>query len=158
MNKKLYTDTPIHPGFYIKELWECSGLTLYEFSQKVNIKEFFLQTIMSGNFDIDEVIDERISCEFRIPPKLLLNMQKDYNDNLEHNKQKKRVRYYKQKKFIIHSLYTICSWFHFMNDLLVAMGQTHCPLAYLASRLENDWDVNTSLNVSRKKQLDNSIK
>jgi plasmid maintenance system antidote protein VapI len=88
MNNKLYTDTPIHPGSYLEEIYECNGLTLYEFSQRINISECLLRDIIIGDSDIDESLDTKMHEVFGFPKGLLFNMQKDYNDNVEHNKEK----------------------------------------------------------------------
>ena len=75
-----YHDTiAFHPGYYIKEIIDESGLTQEDFAKRLNITVKSLGSILNGEQNLSNEIAIKLSEMFGTSVNLWLNLQKTYD-------------------------------------------------------------------------------
>lgn len=75
MNDKI----AFHPGYYIQELVEDSGLTLEDFSKRLDIPSKLLSSLIQGEEALSEDMAVKISNMTGTSVNLWLNLQKQFD-------------------------------------------------------------------------------
>lgn len=68
-----------HPGYYIQELVEDSGLTQEEFAKRLGISVKLLSSVIQGEESLSEGIAMKLSCMMGTSTDAWLNLQKQFD-------------------------------------------------------------------------------
>lgn len=71
-----------HPGYYIKELMDESGMTKYEFSRKLDTTPEILNSLLSGEQKLSSEMAIKLSKMTETSINFWLSLQKSYDESL----------------------------------------------------------------------------
>lgn len=72
-----------HPGYYIKELMDESGMTKYEFSKKLDTTPEVLSSLFSGEQNLSSEMAIKLSKMTGTSIDFWLNLQKSYDESFK---------------------------------------------------------------------------
>ena len=91
MNRKRIS--PIHPGFYLKELLDELKLSQYRLSKKLNVPAMRINLIIKGKRPVTAETALRLGRYFGQDPRYWVNLQSRYDMDIAEDTLSEKVEY-----------------------------------------------------------------
>lgn len=90
-DQKIFTDSPIHPGIYLKDTLESMDIPQTELSKRIGLSRKVINEIIGGRAPITPDSAVLFERALRIPARIWINLQKNYDLSVAYKAEEERI-------------------------------------------------------------------